>query len=66
MTLLEKDWGFIACNASAFRVELLPRLTVTNVPHATEINLGFLCFQVWLTLFSREMREFNRRTHDTE
>lgn len=66
MTLFEKDWGFMVCKASAFKVEFLPRLTVTLVPHFTEINLGILCFQVWLTIFSRELREFNRRTHDTE
>lgn len=65
MTLFEGNWGFIACGASAYRVEFLPRLTMTHIPHATEFNLGFLCFQIWLTVYSREMREFNRRNNDT-
>lgn len=66
MTLFERDWGFMAAGLSAFKFEFLPRLTVVDIPHMLEINLGFLWFQVWLTVYSRQMQEFNRRNHGTE
>ena len=56
----------MAAGLSAFKFEFLPRLTVVDIPHMLEINLGFLWFQVWLTVYSRQMQEFNRRNHGTE
>ena len=61
MTLVERDWGFVAATASKYKFEFLPRLAMTSIPHMLEVNFGFLRFQVWLTVYSRQMQEFNRK-----
>ena len=61
MTLFERDWGFVAGSVSNYRFEFLPRLTMTSITHMLEISVGFLWFQLWLTIYSREMQEFNRK-----
>lgn len=66
MTLFERDWGFVAGGISKYKFEFLPRLTVVDASHMLEINFGFLWFQIWLTIFSHQMQEFNKRMHDTE
>lgn len=66
MKFFEKDWGFMAGNISKFKFEFLPRLTVINLTHALEINVGFLWFQLWLTIFDRQLQEFNKRENDTK
>lgn len=66
MTLLERDWGHVAGRISKYKFDFLPRLTMSAVTDMLEINLGFLWFQVWLTIWSERMREFNRRNHDTK
>jgi hypothetical protein len=66
MTLFEKDWGFMAGSISMYKFEFLPRLTMTAIADMLEINLGFLWFQVWLTIWSKRMQDFNRRHHGTE
>ena len=66
MKFFEKDWGFMAGNISKFTFEFLPRLTVVSLTHMLEINVGFLWFQLWLTIFDRQLQEFNKRANDTE
>lgn len=60
MILFEKYWGFMAIDTSKFRLELLPRFTVTETTHMLEFSFGFLWFQIWLTIWSQEMQEFNK------
>ena len=60
MKIFEKDWGFMAVKFSKFKFELLPRFTVTEIPHMMEFNVGFLWFQIWLTIWSKDMQEFNK------
>lgn len=62
MTIFEKDWGFVAGSFSKYKFEFLPRLTVTTLTHMLEINLGFLWFQLWLTIFSKPMQEINKNS----
>lgn len=66
MTLIERDWGHVVCRASKYKFEFLPRLTMSAVTDLLEINFGFLWFQLWVGIWSDRMREFNRRSHDTE
>ena len=60
MTLFERDWGFLVVKAASYRFDFLPRLTLATIPQQLEINLGFLWFQIWLTIWSRDMQEFNK------
>jgi hypothetical protein len=62
----ERDWGFVASCIPRYKFELLPRLTITAVTDMFGITLGFLCFELQIGLWSKKMREFNRRSHDTE
>lgn len=66
MTLLERDWGHVACRISRNKFEFLPRLTMSAVTDLFEINFGFLWFQLWVGIWSDRMREFNRRGHGAE
>lgn len=66
MTLIERDWGHVAGRISSNKFEFLPRLTMTAIADLLEINFGFLWFQLWVGIWSERMREFNRRSHDTE
>lgn len=59
-TFIEADWGFLHGEISKYHFDFLPRLTITTTRHMMEINIGFLCFRMWLTIFSDEMQEFNR------
>ena len=60
-TLFEKDWGFLAFEASKYRFDFFPRLTAVTTPHILEISAGFLCFRLQFTLWGKAMQEFNRR-----
>lgn len=60
MKIFETYWGTLAARVSPNKFECLPRLTLVSVPHMTEINFGFLWFQIWLTLWDKEMQEFNK------
>lgn len=61
MTLIERNWGHVACGISKYKFDFLPRLTMS-----AEINFGFLWFQLWVGIWSDRMREFNRRGHGAE
>lgn len=56
----------MAGSISGFKFEFLPRITVINIPHMLEINVGFLWFQLWLTIFDRQLQEFNKKRNDTQ
>ena len=60
-TIIEREWGFVYIEISNYHFDFLPRLTVTDARYMLEVNAGFLCFRAWLTIFSDEMREINRR-----
>ena len=52
----------MAGGLSKYKFEFLPRLTVTTLTHMLEINLGFLWFQLLLTIFSKPMQEINKNS----
>ena len=66
-TFFERDWGFLQGEISKYKCDFLPRFTITSAKQMLEINVGIFCFQLWLTIFSREMQEINRlyNGHDT-
>ena len=63
-TIFERDWGFLVGEISKYKFDFLPRLTITTTKHMMEINIGIFCFHMWLTIFSNEIQEFNRRTRE--
>ena len=59
--VIDRDWGFAVAEISNNRFDFLPRLTISALPYMLEVNVGFLCFRAWLTIFSDQMQDFNRR-----
>jgi hypothetical protein len=59
-TFFEKDWGFLHGEISKYKLDFLPRITTVTTPHMMEISAGFLCFRIWLTIWSREIQELNK------
>ena len=45
---------------SKYKCDFLPRFTITATKYMLEINIGFICFHLWLTIFSKAMRDLNR------
>lgn len=63
-TFFYRDWGFLHGEVSKYHFDFFPRLSVTSTPHILEINVGFLCFRMWLTIFIRELQEVERRNRN--
>jgi hypothetical protein len=63
--IFERDWGLLVLDAQWFRFDFLPRLTLMQIPHMVEISLGLACFRLRLSIWSKEMREFNKKYDDT-
>lgn len=58
--IFDKDWGFLTFEASKYKFDFFPRLTMVTIPHVMEISFGFLCFRLQLSIWSKVMQEFNR------
>lgn len=63
-TFFEGEWGFLHGEISTYHLDILPRCTITATRYMLEINIGFLNFRLWLTLFSDQMQEINRKHKD--
>jgi hypothetical protein len=64
-TFLQGDWGFLHGEISKYKFDLLPRITISDTPHILEFNVGIFCFRIWLTIWSKQMQEFNKNNHAT-
>lgn len=60
-TFFQRDWGFLHGEVSRYHFDFFPRLTAVTTPHILEVSAGFLCFRIWLTVFSQELQEVERR-----
>lgn len=58
--IFDKDWGFLTFEASKYKFDFFPRLTMVTIPQVVEISVGFLCFRLQFSIWSKVMQEFNR------
>lgn len=58
--LFEEYWGNLILSICIGRLDVLPRVTLSAFPRALIVNVGFIFFTLNLTLWDRQMREFNR------
>lgn len=60
------SWGNLFIDIDFRKLDLLPRFTMSQVSrHALIVVVGFLSFNVQLTLWSREMRDMLKEdSHD--
>lgn len=67
--LIEEDWGCLDLNISFRKVDILPRLTVSDMTGAWVVNVGFLAFTLSLVILGDVARQLNRevrrRRNDT-
>ena len=40
--IFDKDWGFLTFEASKYKFDFFPRLTMVTIPQVMEISIGFL------------------------
>lgn len=59
--IFEEHWGILMLSLLSNRFDIFPRVTLTQYPRAFVIHIGFLFFTLHFTIWSRSMREFNRR-----
>ena len=62
--LFEQDWGNLVFSFSFCKLDVLPRITLSAVPRASIVNVGFIFFTLNLTIWDDKMREFNRRNRE--
>ena len=58
--LIEEDWGCLDLNISFRRVDILPRITVSDMGGAWVVNIGFLAFTLNLVILDWVHRKLNR------
>ena len=67
--LIEEDWGCLDLNISSHKIDILPRLTVSDMSGAWVVNLGLFAFTLNLVILDRNNRALNseirKRRNDT-
>lgn len=58
--LYEADWGCIDIGITPQKLDLLPRLTISDMTGAFLINVGFLIFTLNIVVLDGPAREMNR------
>jgi hypothetical protein len=59
--IFEEHWGILMLSLLSNRFDIFPRVTLAQFPRAFVIHVGFLFFTLHFTIWSKNMREFNRR-----
>lgn len=61
LKIFEKEWGSLFFQFSIRDVDVLPRLPLSEVQNfGTIIQVGFLSFALYLTIFAENVRRLNR------
>ena len=58
--LIEEDWGCLSLNISARKIDILPRVTISDMTGAWLLNVGFLAFTLSLVVLEEQARQLNR------
>ena len=61
--LFEEYWGNLIFSFCFAKIDILPRVTLSQLTGAFIINIGFFFFTLNLTIWDEHMRDFNRRSH---
>jgi hypothetical protein len=59
-TLFENAWGNLLFSVAFTKMDVFPRITASLITDSLILNLGFLWFSLNLTIWDRNMREFNK------
>ena len=58
--LIEEDWGCFSLNISSRKIDILPRVTISDMTGAWLLNVGFLAFTLSLVVLEEQARQQNR------
>jgi hypothetical protein len=64
--LLDKVWGGCHLEICFTKIDLLPRITLSELTGCMLLNIGFLMLTFNLCIFSSEIKEFNRKLQSGE
>ena len=59
--ILSKDWGGCDLAIDFRKIDLLPRITISEMSGCFALNMGFLMFTFNLCVLSSDVREFQRK-----
>jgi hypothetical protein len=59
-TIFEKFWGNLDFSFAFTKMDILPRCTASILNNSLILNIGFLWFSFNLTLWDKQMQEFNK------
>lgn len=59
--ITNKDWGGCHLEIDFRKIDLLPRITLSEFTGCLVLNIGFLMLTFNLCIFSSDLKEFNRK-----
>lgn len=66
ITILDKEWGGCHVSIDFHKIDLLPRVTLSDLSGCLILNVGFLMLTFNLCVYGREMRDFARKLRTGE
>lgn len=61
IVLFENYWGGLTLEATFKKIDLLPRVTISQLSHIYIINIGFLMLTLNLSVWDEAMRDMLRK-----
>jgi hypothetical protein len=64
--LTDKEWGGCHLDIDFRKMDILPRITLSDFTGCLVLNIGFLMLTFNLCVYSSDMKEFNRKLKSGE
>lgn len=64
--IADKEWGGCHLDIDFKKIDLLPRITLSDLTGCLILNVGFLMLTFNLCIYNSDMREFNRKLKSGE
>lgn len=64
--LTDKEWGGCHLEIDFRKIDILPRITLSDFTGCLILNIGFLMLTFNLCIYSSDMREFSRKIRSGE
>lgn len=64
--IADKEWGGCHLDIDFKKIDLLPRITLSDLTGCLILNVGFLMLTFNLCIYSSDMRELNRKLQSGE
>lgn len=64
--IINAEWGYLGICVDFNKIDVLPRITASSLQGAFLLNIGFLMLSLDFFVYSKEMKEFNRKVKSGE